>query len=69
MAIWGLDGKAARRIWERRESAAGKYHFLGDGKDDSGEGVPPGIYLAEIHVGADSGSASNRVTRVVSVVY
>jgi len=69
VVIWELDGKAVRTMSERRESAAGTYHFLWDGKDDSGERVPPGIYLVEIHVGTDSESAPNRVARVVSVVY
>jgi len=69
VVIRTLDGNVVRSLREQRESAAGNYVFLWDGRDDSGDRVAPGLYLAELLVDADSGSAPNRATYMVGMVY
>lgn len=62
-------GRRVKTLSERRASAAGRYVLRWDGKDESGDLVPPGLYLAHIRVGADSDLAESRVVYVVYVAY
>ena len=70
LTIYDLSGAETSRLEERRPDPRGNYALRWDGKDHSGQLVPPGIYLARVAVDVDSGSADNTsVQRVVYVAY
>ena len=49
-----LDGQRVRRAHEGAGDS-GSYELWWDGRDEAGETVPPGLYLYELRVEADSG--------------
>ena len=52
VAVWDLSGRRVRRVYEGWDSV-GAYERLWDGRDESGQLVPPGLYLYRISVEAD----------------
>ena len=59
---------AGRQLTERSEAVtAGAQRLVWDGQDESGNIVPPGLYLLELHIAGDA--RQQRVRRLVSVVY
>ena len=65
LSLYDLTG---RQLIERRwDVQAGSQRLSWDGRDESDQRVPPGLYLLELHIGGDAGE--QRMRRVVSVVY
>ena len=70
VTIYDLSGAAIRELAERRADPRGDYAIPWFGEDDSGQLVPPGIYLARIQVEVDADAAAQAlVQRLVHVVY
>ena len=67
--LYDLGGGLVRTWEERRPLASGSYAVRWSGHDQSGRLVPPGIYLLEIEVDADTDVSSRKVHRVVHVAY
>jgi hypothetical protein len=57
LTIYDLSGRPVAHIEERREDSRGQYTMLWDGRDDTHNIVPPGVYIARVEVDADSGRA------------
>lgn len=68
VSLFDLSGRAIRRIEESRGLANGQYSLRWDGRDEGGELVPPGLYMARIGVDSD-GEHSSDVSRIVGVAY
>ena len=68
MRIYALDG---RLMWEDVKMAHGGPHvFRWTGVDKGGSILPPGLYICQIHLGADSGEAKGKtLSLVVAVAY
>jgi hypothetical protein len=68
LRIYGLDG---RLIWDRQQVAqSGAHTFRWTGTDHSGNTVPPGLYICQIHLDVDSDKVDgNTISRLVAVVY
>ena len=66
LEIYDLSGRLVRRVYEG-EDPAGEYNHAWDGRDDSDELVPPGLYLYRLVVDVQSGKETN--TGVVAVAY
>ncbi len=66
VAVYALDG---RRVWQARPGAqsAGRHSVRWDGRDEAGQSVPPGVYMARVEVATDKGSEV--IVRSVAVVY
>ena len=67
VALYDLSGRRVRVLFAGEE-ANGRYtDKLWDGRDDQGQPVPPGLYMARVFVSGDSGDAEQ--SRVVAVAY
>ena len=68
MRVYTLDG---RLIWEEDLMlSGGRHQFRWNGTDASGETVPPGLYLCQLHLGADWGESEGKtVTQPIALVY
>ena len=67
VALYDLSGRRVRVLFAGEE-ANGRYtDKVWDGRDDQGQAVPPGLYVARVFVSGDSGDAEQ--SRVVGVVY
>ena len=67
VALYDLSGRRARVLFAGEE-ANGRYtDKVWDGRDDQGQLVPPGLYVARVFVSGDSGDAEQ--SRVVAVAY
>ena len=66
LEIYDLSGRRVRRVYEG-EDPAGEYSHAWDGRDDSDELVPPGLYLYRLVVDVQSGKETN--SGVVAVAY
>ena len=67
VALYDLSGRRVRVLFAGEE-ANGRYtDKVWDGRDDQGQAVPPGLYVARVFVAGDSGDAEQ--SRVVAVVY
>ena len=67
VALYDLSGRRVRVLFAGDE-ANGRYtDKVWDGRDDQGQAVPPGLYVARVFVAGDSGDAEQ--SRVVAVVY
>ncbi len=66
-ALLQLFDAAGRRVNELSATGGGRRRFVWDGRDLSGELVPPGIYLYRIDLGAAVGD--DKALGVLSVVY
>ena len=59
-----------RKLVERRPDPRGDYALVWSGEDDSGQLVPPGIYLARIEAEVDADTADRTsAERLVYVAY
>ena len=60
---------SGRKLWttDRIAHSSGRFAVAWDGRDNSGLLLPPGIYLLRLAVETDKGS--DRVSRIVSLVY
>jgi hypothetical protein len=61
VAVYGLDGRCVRRLWQGTV-AAGTWRGTWDGRDDRGRAVAAGIYLVRAR-----GAGSEAVTRLALV--
>jgi hypothetical protein len=52
LAIVNSRGKVVRALIDSRQVGAGPKHFTWDGRDDSGNGVPDGVYKPRVHLSA-----------------
>lgn len=67
VALYDLNGRRVRVLFAGEE-ANGRYtDKVWDGRDDQGQAVPPGLYVARVFVSGDSGDAEQ--SRVVAVAY
>ena len=67
IAVYNLSGQQVRSLFDGFE-ANGRYSDkVWDGRDDHGQLVPPGLYIARIRVVGDSGEAAQ--TQVIGVAY
>ena len=66
--IFSLDGRPMRSI--EGTGLGGRQKFAWDGRDDSGELVPPGLYLCQIEVEADTDDLGGlRRSHLIAVAY
>ena len=66
--LYDLAGREVRRLSERRTMANGLYRLVWDGRDEGGDLVSPGLYLARVKVDDDAREA-NSAARLVGVAY
>ncbi len=67
VALYDLSGRRVRVLFDGEE-ANGRYTDKAwDGRDDQGQLVPPGLYVARVFVAGDSGDAEQ--SHVVAVAY
>ncbi|MYK41676.1 MAG: hypothetical protein F4049_15840, partial [Gemmatimonadetes bacterium] len=67
VALYDLSGQRVRVLFAGEE-ANGRYtDKVWNGRDDQGQLVPPGLYVARVFVSGDSGDAEQ--SRVVAVAY
>ena len=70
VSVYDLAGRLVQNLGERRTDPRGRYEIVWHGEGKSGRRVPPGIYLAEVRVEAESDRAKRtRITRWVRVAY
>ena len=70
--FFDLAGRRVRRLEERREIGAGGYSMAWDGRDDSGELVPPGVYAVRLKPAietGDTGVGNRELLRTFAVAY
>ena len=65
LRLYDLSGRPL--FSQERASQAGHIAWHWDGRDLHGQRVPPGLYIAELHVAGDAGDRS--VQRIVAVAY
>ena len=65
LCLYDLSGRRVRTLGS--EGVAGAWRLVWDGRDESGERVPPGHYVLHLEVKGDA--RSQRITRLVQVVY
>ena len=65
LCLFDLTG---RLVGERRQQqTAGRHQIVWDGRDGSGRRVPPGLYIAELHIAGDAREETSR--HLVSIAY
>lgn len=64
LQLYDLAGRLLYAI--EREAAAGRQELHWDGRDQSGQLAPPGLYLLELHIAGDAGDRSVRRTIAVA---
>ena len=67
VALYDLSGRRVRVLFDGEESNGRYTDKVWDGRDDQGQAVPPGLYVARVFVSGDSGDAEQ--SRIVAVVY
>ena len=67
VVVYDLSGKRIRRLFDGLEANGRYIDKVWDGRDDGGQAVPPGLYIARISVTGDSGTAEQ--SQVVGVAY
>jgi flagellar hook assembly protein FlgD len=70
--VYDLAGRLMRRLVEQRKISTGEHALRWDGRDQTGEVVPPGIYYARLRVATETDGAgieNAEVLRTVSVAY
>ena len=65
LRLYDLSGRLL--FAQERAGQAGHIAWHWDGRDQYGQRVPPGLYLAELHIAGDAGDRS--VRRIVAVAY
>ena len=66
VSVYDLSGRLVRDV-VTEPVTAGRFAPTWDGKDDAGQRVPPGVYLARVNVNTATGDISR--ARLVQVVY
>ena len=66
LAIFDLSGRPRRIIHDGQQHSGG-LRFAWDGRDQSGERVPPGLYVYRISVESEEGD--DQLAGTVAVVY
>ena len=66
LAVFDLSGRSLRVIHDGQQHS-GDLRFSWDGRDESGERVPPGLYVYRISVESEKGR--DQLTGTVAVVY
>ena len=69
VGIYDLAGRRRRDLSTGRSRPSGEHRIRWDGRDDAGELVPPGMYLARIRLALDRGNRDAQTTRLIHVVY
>lgn len=70
LAVFDLRGRLVAQVEERRADSRGQYALVWDGRNEAGDLVPPGIYIARVDVDVDSGVATNAsAQRAIYVAY
>lgn len=67
IAIHDLSGRRVRLLFDGAEANGQYLDKIWDGRDDQGQMVPPGLYIARLFVDGDSGEEEQ--SRVVGVAY
>jgi cytochrome c peroxidase len=62
LAVYDLNGRSVRRLFDRSSTPAGSYALTWDGRDDAGRFVPGGVYFYRLETDRDAVSA--RVVRL-----
>ena len=65
LRLYDLSGRPL--FAQERDGQAGPIAWHWDGRDLRGQRVPPGLYIAELHIASDAGDRS--VQRIVAVAY
>ena len=65
LRLYDLSGRLL--FAQERDVQAGHIAWHWDGRDQHGQRVPPGLYIAELHIAGDAGDRSTR--RIVAVAY
>ena len=65
LRLYDLSGRPL--FTQERNGQAGHIAWHWDGRDQHGQRVPPGLYIAELHIAGDAGDRS--VRRIVAVAY
>ena len=65
LRLYDLSGRLL--FAQERDGQAGHIAWHWDGRDQHGQRVPPGLYIAELHIAGDAGDRSTR--RIVAVAY
>ncbi len=65
LRLYDLSGRPL--FAQERDGQAGHIEWHWDGRDQDGQRVPPGLYIAELHIAGDAGDRSTR--RIVAVAY
>ena len=65
LRLYDLSGQPL--FTQERAGQAGHIAWHWDGRDQDGQRVPPGLYIAELHIAGDAGDRSTR--RIVAVAY
>ncbi len=65
LRLYDLSGRLL--FAQERDGQAGHIAWHWDGRDQHGQRVPPGLYIAELHIAGDAGDRS--VRRIVAVAY
>ncbi len=66
--LYDLAGNRVRRLSEIRSSASGSYRMVWDGRNQAGNLVPPGLYLADVRIDSDI-DRRNSAQVLVGVTY
>lgn len=64
--VWDLAGQLVRQVYVGRDHS-GQYLQPWDGRDSSGQRVPPGLYVCRVEVDRERGRDSG--TRLIAVAY
>ena len=65
LRLYDLSGRLL--FAQERAGQASHIEWHWDGRDQDGQRVPPGLYIAELHIAGDAGDRSTR--RIVAVAY
>ncbi len=66
LSLYNLSGHIVRRL-QNSGAINGPQQVVWDGRDESGQMVPPGLYL--LHLSIDTDTGSEEQTRVVGIAY
>ncbi len=67
--LFDLSGRRLRDLSEERTRPSGEYDLRWDGRDGSGQRVPPGSYLLRIKLEVDAREREHQIVRLVQVAY
>ena len=69
LEVFGLDGRQVRQVQQPTEFAAGQQRVVWDGRDDSGQLLPPGLYMCRVGLDVDAEGIQPIVVKLVASVY